>query len=135
VIVPLLHILLGLLNDALLHFWDWFKEHAEPLTTEEIQAINMALLAEIAVDEKEEEFKGQKQVLSTMVLEQMTINRLLKQRGLETEVRKQHLSCIASIQAEQVEASRSKKNNHMTVIFRGSNRKNPRKVLLHKRRK
>jgi hypothetical protein len=32
----------------------------QPLTPEEIQAINMALLAEIAVEEKEEEFKSRK---------------------------------------------------------------------------
>jgi hypothetical protein len=108
VIVPLLHILLGLSNDALSHFWDWFEEHVEPLTTEEIQARNMALLAEIAVEEKEEEFKGRKEVLSTIVLEQMAINWLLKQRGLETEVRKQHLSRKASIQAEQVEARKKR---------------------------
>jgi hypothetical protein len=43
----------------------------------------------------------------------MAINRLLKQRGLETEVRKQHLSRKASIQAEQVEA----RKKEMTVIF------------------
>jgi hypothetical protein len=73
VIVPLIHILLGLLNDALSHFWDWFEESDKPLTTEEIQARNMALLAEIAVEEKEEEFKGRKEVLSTIVLEQMAI--------------------------------------------------------------
>jgi hypothetical protein len=102
-IVPLLHILFGLSNDALSHFLDWFKERVEPLTTEEIQARNMALLAEIAVEEKEEEFKGWKEVLSTIVLEQMAINRLLKQRGLETEVRKQHPSRKAS------RRSRSKK--------------------------
>jgi hypothetical protein len=36
------------------------------------------------------------------------INRLLKQRGLETEVRKQHLSRKASIQAEQVEARKKR---------------------------
>ena len=83
------------------------------MTTEEIQARNMALLAEIAVEEKEEEFKGRKEVLSTIVLERMAINRLLKQRGLETEVRKQHLSRKASIQAEQVEA----RKKEMTVIF------------------
>jgi hypothetical protein len=38
----------------------------------------------------------------------MAINRLLKQRGLETEVRKQHLSRKASIQAEQVEARKKR---------------------------
>jgi hypothetical protein len=78
-------------NDALSHFWDWFEERVEPLTPEEIQARNMALLAEIAVEEKEEEFKGQKEVLSTITQEQMAINPFLKKRGLETEVRKQHI--------------------------------------------
>jgi hypothetical protein len=33
------------------------EEHIESLTPKEIQARNMALLAEIAVEEKEEEFK------------------------------------------------------------------------------
>jgi hypothetical protein len=78
------------------------------LTTEEIQARNMALLAEIAVEKKEDEFKGRKEVLSTIVLEQMAINRLLKQRGLETEVRKQHLRRKARIQAKQVETRKKR---------------------------
>jgi hypothetical protein len=76
------------------------------LTPEEIQARNMALLAEIAVKEKEDKIKGWKEVLSAIVQEQMAINQLLKQRGLETEVRKQHLSRKASIQAKQAEAQK-----------------------------
>jgi hypothetical protein len=109
VIVPLLHILLlGLSNDALSHFWDWLEECIEPLTPKEMQARNTALLAEIAVEEKEEEFKSLKHVLSTIDQDQLAINRLLKQRGLETEVRSQHLSCKASIQAGQVEARKKR---------------------------
>jgi hypothetical protein len=81
----------------------------EPLTPKEIQGRNMTLLlAEIAVEEKEEEFKTVKDVLLTILQEQMTINQLLKQRGLETEVRKQHLSRKASIQAKLVEARRKR---------------------------
>jgi hypothetical protein len=38
----------------------------------------------------------------------MAINRLLKQRGLESGVRKQHLSRKASIQAEQLEARKKR---------------------------
>ena len=34
VILPLLHILLGLSNDALAHYWDWLEERVEPLTSE-----------------------------------------------------------------------------------------------------
>jgi hypothetical protein len=113
VIVPLLHILLSLSNDVLSHFWDSFEERVEPLTPEEIQARNMALLAEIAVEEKEDKLKGRKEVLLAIVQERMAVNHLLKQRGLETEVRKQHLSRKASIQAKQVEARKKK----MTVIF------------------
>jgi hypothetical protein len=108
VTVPLLHIILGLSNDALSHFGDWFEEPVVPLTPKEIQARNMALLAEIAVEEKEEEFKSLKDVLSTIIRERMAINQLLKQRGLETEVRKQHLSHKASIQVAQVEARKKR---------------------------
>jgi hypothetical protein len=100
VIVPLLHILLGLSNDALSHFWDWFEERVEPLISEEVQARNMALLAEIAVDEKEDGFKGRKEVLSPIVQEQMASNQFL----FETEVRKQHSSQKESIIVKQVEA-------------------------------
>jgi hypothetical protein len=54
VILPLLHILLGLSNDVLAHFWDWLEERVEPLTLEETQAWNMTLLAEIAIEEKDD---------------------------------------------------------------------------------
>jgi hypothetical protein len=37
------------------------------LTTEEIQARNMALLPEIAVEEKEEELKGRKEVCGNIL--------------------------------------------------------------------
>jgi hypothetical protein len=49
VILPLLHILLGLSNDALTHFWHSLEERVQPLNPEEMYARNMALLTEIAI--------------------------------------------------------------------------------------
>jgi hypothetical protein len=108
IIVPLLHILLGLSNDALSHFWDWLEERVEPLTADEIQARNMTLLAEIAIEEKYEELKTLKEILTTIVQERIDINSSLKQRGLETDVRNQLRTRKASILSEEVEARKNR---------------------------
>ena len=58
VIVPMLHILLGLGNDVIDNFWsEWFDERVEQLTQEEIESRQMVLLAEISVEESEAKFK------------------------------------------------------------------------------
>jgi hypothetical protein len=58
VLVPLLHILLGLGNDLLGSFWSsWFDERVEVLKPDESEARHMALLAEIAVEEYEEKIR------------------------------------------------------------------------------
>ena len=51
VIVPMLHILLGLRNDVIDKFWsEWFDKRVEQLTPEEIESRHMVLLAEIYVE-------------------------------------------------------------------------------------
>ena len=89
------------------------------------------LLAEIAVEEKDKEVKSRKDVLSSIVQERMNVNRSLKQRGLEMEVKNQLLTHKASIQVQEVEARKIE----MIVIFSWRNGKQHRKLLLRKRRK
>ena len=68
----------------------------------------MTLLAEIAIEEKDDEFQSLKDVLSAIIQERMDINRLLKQRGLEMEVRTQLSTRKASIQAQELEARKNR---------------------------
>ncbi len=98
------HTARGLSNDLLSHYWDWLEERVEPLTGEETQARNMSILAEIAVEEKDDELMSHNDVLSGIVQDQIDINLLLRQRGLETKVRRQLLICKATIQSQEVEA-------------------------------
>ena len=66
-IIPLLHILLGLGNNIIDHFWSkWFDERVETLTSEEITARHMALLAEIAFDDNEEKLNDEVQQVSQL---------------------------------------------------------------------
>jgi hypothetical protein len=51
VVIPLLHELLGLGNDVMNMFRDWIDERMEPLTIEEMEARNMAIMAEISFEE------------------------------------------------------------------------------------
>jgi hypothetical protein len=103
IILPLLHILLGLSNDALAHFWDWLEERVEPLTVEETQARNMTLLAEIAVEEKDDELQSLKDALLAIIQDRMDVNKLLRQRGLQMEVRAGLTNRKAGIQAEELD--------------------------------
>ena len=53
-IIPLLHILLGLGNNILDHFWnEWFDERVEKLSEVELLARNKTLLAEISCEDCE----------------------------------------------------------------------------------
>ena len=54
ILVPILHILLGLGNDVLAKFWDWVDERMEIKSDDLIQARNCHIMAEIALDECKE---------------------------------------------------------------------------------
>jgi hypothetical protein len=87
VLVPLLHILLGLGNDLLDNFWSsWFDERVEVLKPDESEARHMALLAEIAVEEYEEKFESLKGEVNALVTERIQLNSTLNENGLEAEV-------------------------------------------------
>jgi hypothetical protein len=75
VMLPRLHLLLGLSNDLLSHFRDWLEERVEPLTPEETEARNMTLLAEIATEELEEQLKQMKDALSRVIEKRKDLNK------------------------------------------------------------
>ena len=93
-------------------------ERVEPLTADEIQARNMTLLAEIAVEEKDEEHKTMKEILMSIVQERIVINRSLKERGLETDIRNQLRTRKASILAEEVEARKNRDDCEIQLKLR-----------------
>jgi hypothetical protein len=83
VIVPILHLLLGLRNDVLDSFWEWVDVCAEKLTLEEVEARQMTMLAELTLDEEVDKLKDGKIALEFLVvLERKSINDNLKTRGL-----------------------------------------------------
>ena len=89
VIVPMLHILLGLGNDVIDNFWsEWFDERVEQLTREEIESRHMVLLAEISVEESEAKFKRHDDEKKDLIKMRIEINKTLKEKGLD-QVKKQ----------------------------------------------
>ena len=82
VIVPILHLLLGLGNDILDSFWEWVDVHAEKLTLEEVEARQMTMLAELILDKEVDKLKDAKIDLEFLVVERKIINDSLKTRGL-----------------------------------------------------
>ena len=92
VIVPMLHILLGLGNDVIDNFWsEWFDEQVEQLTPEEIESRHMVLLAEISVEESEAKFKRHDDEKKELIKMRIEINKTLKEKGLD-QMTKQHLN-------------------------------------------
>ena len=67
ILVPILHILLGLGNDTLSKFWDWVDERVEKKSNELIQARNFHILADIAVDECKENVEAISNYLSEAI--------------------------------------------------------------------
>jgi hypothetical protein len=82
VIVPILHLLLGLGNDVLDAFWEWVAVHTEKLTPEKVEARQITMLAEITLDKKVDEEKDAKIDLEFLVLKHKSIHDNLKMRGL-----------------------------------------------------
>jgi hypothetical protein len=85
IVLPRLHLLLGLSNDSLSHFRNWLEERVEPLTPEETEARNMTLLAEIAIEEAEEQLEQMKDALSWEIEKRKDLNKEMRQRGLGRE--------------------------------------------------
>ena len=52
---PILHILFGLVNNLTVSFFEWIYERAEPLLPDELSSRDLTMMAEIYVDEKQEE--------------------------------------------------------------------------------
>jgi hypothetical protein len=52
VIVPILHLLLGLGNDILDPVWEWVDVRAEKLTLEEVKARQVTMLTELTLDKE-----------------------------------------------------------------------------------
>jgi hypothetical protein len=82
VIVPILHLLLGLENVILDSFWEWIDVRAEKLTLEEVEARQMTMLAELTLDKEVDKLKDAKIDLEFLVVERKIINDSLKTRGL-----------------------------------------------------
>ena len=78
IIIPVLHMMLGLANDILANFWDWVDERVEVLTTYEIEAQNMVLLAQIAVEDNNKVVVDAKNVIEDISLRRIDINEELK---------------------------------------------------------
>ena len=55
VLIPILHIILGLGIDLLSNFFEWVNERIEIITEQECNARYMGLLAEIALDKSQRE--------------------------------------------------------------------------------
>jgi hypothetical protein len=107
-LIPGLHILLGLGNDVLDHFWKWLDERVEPLTTEEIEARNMSLLAEIGVEDQAAEVKLAKETLQQKIEERIQINQELRQPFETQETRMQVMAYKETIQQEEAEARKNR---------------------------
>jgi hypothetical protein len=82
VIVPILHLLLGLGNNILDSFWEWVDVRAEKLTLEEVEARQMTMLAELTLNEEVDNLKDAKIDLEFLVLKRKSISDELRTRGL-----------------------------------------------------
>ena len=92
VIIPVLHLLLGLGNDVFDNFWSaWFDERVEPLTPEEVESRHMVLLAEISVEDSESRAKNAEDKHNELDAMRIEINKTLKEKGLDA-LTKQHLN-------------------------------------------
>jgi hypothetical protein len=107
-LIPLLHILLWLGNDLLEHFWKWLDERVEPLTTEEVEARNMSLLAEIGVEDQAAEVKLAKEILQQKIDERIQINQELRQPFESQETKMQVLAYKETIQEEEADARKDR---------------------------
>jgi hypothetical protein len=74
VIVPILHLLLGLGNDILDSFREWVDVRAKKLTREEVEARQMTMLAELTLDKEVDKLKDTKIHLEFLVVERKIIN-------------------------------------------------------------
>ena len=92
IIIPVLHLLLGLGNDVFDNFWSaWFNERVEPLTPEEVESQHMVLLAEISAKDSESRAKNSEDKHNELVAMRIEINKTLKENGLDA-LTKQHLN-------------------------------------------
>ena len=74
IVIPLLHITLGLANNILNRFLDWLDETIEPLTLEEKEARTMTMLAEIAVKDATESLQNKVDGLHDIIDQRKRIN-------------------------------------------------------------
>jgi len=77
-LVPILHILLGLGNDLLDNFFHWIDYRIEQSTLAEIEARNMSLIASLSVEDAEEQVAERKEALVVVVADRIAINSSLK---------------------------------------------------------
>ena len=78
IILPLLHITLGLVNDACNAFFKWLDKSLEPMTAEEQEVQTMAIIAELAVDNGQEDLEHFEELLQETVRQQIDVNKALR---------------------------------------------------------
>mgnify|MGYP000582880178 CR=1 FL=1 len=111
VLVPILHLLLGLANDMLENAWQWVEERVEPMTTEEIEARNMSLLAEIAFDDAQNKLENAIVDLEFLILERIELNdKLKRERRQLTQEQKVTLTNQKAAIAEEEKECRKKRD-------------------------
>jgi hypothetical protein len=86
VLIPILHLLLGLGNDVRDNLWEWVAERVEKLEAEEIEARNRSMLTEITLDGKNDKLNDAIIGLEFFVQQ---LNTELKPRGLARQERDQ----------------------------------------------
>ena len=87
VVIPLLHITLGLANNVLDSFLEWIDEMVEPMTKEEQQARTLAILAEIDLDNSVEQEHLHKESYKAKMDERQAVNAELQVRPLPVTCR------------------------------------------------
>ena len=85
ILVPILHILLGLGNDVLAKFLQWVDEQVEFKSEELIAAQHSLMLAEISTEACQDSLKTIDSDLSSAVQRRIALNKLLRVRDLEQD--------------------------------------------------
>ena len=103
VLIPVLHIVLGLGNDLVSNFFEWVDERIEIMTEEECNARYMCLLAEIALDNSKREKDDCINRLADKIHDRKNINEELKDKNIDLAIKENLLSYKSVILEEENE--------------------------------
>jgi hypothetical protein len=110
---PKLHLLLGLGNNMVDKFMEWIEERMEPLTPEETEARNIALMSQLAFEEAEDSYETISSDLQLMTIIRQELNKEVREaRGEEKNNLKQQKVEVDA----QVDKMRAEKKEKETIM-------------------